>query len=75
MSDGFGDKVTGDAKELGGKVQEGVGNLTGDTETQARGEANQAEGKGQQMVGGVKDAIGDAKDKVGDAMDDPTNKR
>ncbi|MEA2573717.1 MAG: hypothetical protein QOH93_1015 [Chloroflexia bacterium] len=64
MSDGFGDKVQGGAKDLGGKVEEGIGNVTGDREMQAEGTANQVEGKGQQAIGNVKDAAGN----VGDAL-------
>ncbi|HEY0071862.1 MAG TPA: CsbD family protein [Chloroflexia bacterium] len=64
MSDGFDDKVQGGAKDLGGKVQEGIGNVTGDRELQAEGTANQIEGKGQQAVGNVKDAA----DNIGDAL-------
>ena len=64
MSEGLGDKVQGDAKELGGNIQEGVGNATGDRELQAEGTANQVEGAGQQAVGNVKDAA----ENVGDAL-------
>lgn len=64
MSEGFGDKVQGEAKELGGKVQEGIGNATGDRDLQAEGTANQVEGAGQQAVGNVKDAA----DNIGDTL-------
>ena len=64
MSEGFGDKVQGEAKEFGGKVQEGIGNVSGDRELQAEGTANQVEGAGQQAVGNVKDAA----DNIGDAL-------
>ena len=66
MSDGLGDKIQGGAKDLGGNIQEGIGNATGDREMQAEGTANQVEGKGQQAVGNVKDAAGN----VGDAIKD-----
>lgn len=66
MSDGFGDKVQGEAKELGGNIQEGIGNVTGDRDMQAEGNANQVEGAGQQAVGNIKDAAGN----VGDAIKD-----
>ena len=44
MSDGLGDKVKGEAKEVGGKAQEGIGNVTGNPDLQAEGQANQVEG-------------------------------
>ncbi len=69
MSEGFGDKVQGEAKELGGNIQEGVGNVTGDRELQAEGTANQVEGAGQQAVGNVKDAVGNAGGAIKEALD------
>ena len=44
------DRVEGTAREFGGRVQEGVGNLTGDTKTQAEGLYNQATGQAQQAA-------------------------
>ena len=52
----------GGAKELGGKIKEGVGNLVGNERLQAEGLADQAEGKTQKNYGKVKDAV---KDQVG----------
>ena len=69
MSDGFNDKVSGGAKDLGGKVQEGIGDFTGDRELQAEGTANQVEGHGQQAIGNVKDAAGNAGDAIKDVFD------
>ena len=40
-----------------GKVQEKVGEATGDRDTEAKGVGNQAEGKVQKTVGDVKDAV------------------
>jgi uncharacterized protein YjbJ (UPF0337 family) len=54
------DRVEGSAKNIGGKLKEGVGNLTGDSKTQAEGKADQAEGKVQNTVGGIKDTVKDA---------------
>jgi uncharacterized protein YjbJ (UPF0337 family) len=45
------DRFEGTARELGGRVQEGVGNLTGDSKTQADGLYNQAAGQAQQALG------------------------
>jgi uncharacterized protein YjbJ (UPF0337 family) len=54
------DRVEGSAKNMGGKVKEGVGKLTGDSKMQAEGKADQAEGKVQNTVGGIKDTVKDA---------------
>jgi uncharacterized protein YjbJ (UPF0337 family) len=49
------DRIEGAAKQVKGKIKEGVGKLTGDAKTQAEGNADQAEGKVQNTVGGIKD--------------------
>ncbi len=49
------DRVEGSAKNIGGKIKEGFGKLTGDTKTEAEGKADQVEGKVQNTVGGIKD--------------------
>ncbi len=54
------DRVEGSAKNLGGKVKEGFGKLTGDSKTEAEGKGDQAEGKVQNTVGGIKDTVRDA---------------
>ena len=51
------DQVKGSVKDAAGKVQEKVGQSTGDRETESKGVGNQAEGKGQKIVGDVKDAV------------------
>lgn len=56
-------RVEGAAKNIGGKIQEGVGKLVGDSKLQAEGKANQVEGKVQNAVGGVEDAIDERKDR------------
>ena len=53
------DRVEGIAKNIGGKIKEGAGNVTGDAKLQAEGKADQAEGKIQNAVGGVKDSLKD----------------
>lgn len=58
------DHVKGEAKDIAGKVQQKVGELTGDHTQQAKGLAKQAEGKVQKGVGDVKDVAKDAKDEV-----------
>jgi uncharacterized protein YjbJ (UPF0337 family) len=54
------DRVDGSAKNIGGKVKEGVGNVTGDSKMQTEGKADQAKGKIQNTIGGIKDSIKDA---------------
>ena len=58
------DRLYGTAKNIGGKVQEGFGRATGDTETQARGVVNQAAGAAQDLYGQAKDAAADAADSM-----------
>ena len=54
------DRVEGSAKNMGGKVKEGFGKVTGDSKTEAEGKSDQAKGKIQNTVGGIKDAVKDA---------------
>lgn len=54
------DRIEGAAKNIGGKIKEGVGKITGDEKLKAEGRADQVEGKVQNTVGGVKDALRDA---------------
>jgi uncharacterized protein YjbJ (UPF0337 family) len=51
------DRTEGSAKNIGGKLKEGLGKLTGDSKTQAEGKADQAEGKAQNTLGGIKDTL------------------
>ena len=44
-------RVSGTAKNIGGKVEGGVGRFTGDTMTQAEGIAKQVSGAAQDMYG------------------------
>ena len=52
------DTVIGEGRELGGKIEEGVGNATGDTALQSSGIADQFGGKLQKTLGEVKDKAG-----------------
>jgi len=56
------DHVKGTAKDIAGKVQQKVGELTGSEKQQVKGVKNQVEGKIQKGVGDVKDAVRDAND-------------
>lgn len=51
------DRIEGAAKNIGGKIKEGFGNLTSDEKLKAEGKADQMEGKVQNTVGGVKDSL------------------
>lgn len=53
------DRIEGAAKNMGGKVKEGLGKATGDEKMKAEGRADQMEGKVQNTVGGIKDAMRD----------------
>jgi uncharacterized protein YjbJ (UPF0337 family) len=52
-------EIEGTARDLGGKVQDAVGGLTGDASTQAEGKWNQAAGKAQKTFGAAADEIRD----------------
>ena len=49
-------RVEGTARNLGGRVQEGFGKVTGDARTQAEGLANQAAGAAQDLYGQAAEA-------------------
>ncbi len=51
------DRIEGAAKNMGGKVKEAAGKVTGDEKLKAEGKADQIEGKVQNAVGGLKDAL------------------
>jgi uncharacterized protein YjbJ (UPF0337 family) len=53
-------RVDGSAKNIGGKVKEGIGDVTGDSKMKTEGKADQAEGKIQNTIGGIKDSVKDA---------------
>ena len=57
-------RITGAAKELGGKAQSAVGDISGDKQTQAEGKANEIKGSAENLVGQAKDAIRDAADQA-----------
>jgi uncharacterized protein YjbJ (UPF0337 family) len=53
-------RIAGTARNIGGKVEEGVGRLTGDTKTQIHGIADQAVGTAQDLYGQARDTAADA---------------
>ena len=52
-------RLSGTAKKLGGKVEEGLGRVTGDAKAQAEGRLKQAEGSIQDLFGQAIDSAGD----------------
>lgn len=53
------DRIEGAARNLAGRAQEAVGDLTGDTETEMHGKIKRVAGKAQQSVGAAADEARD----------------
>ena len=53
-------RIAGTTKNMGGKVEEGFGRVTGDTKSQVEGIANQAAGAAQDLYGRGRDTAADA---------------
>ncbi|WP_156653236.1 CsbD family protein, partial [Methylobacterium sp. Leaf111] len=51
------DRITGAAKELGGKVQGTVGDLTGSKRDSLEGRAREAQGAAETLYGQAKDTV------------------
>ena len=58
-------RVSGTAKNMGGKVEEGFGRVTGDAKTQAQGQIREAVGTVQDLYGQAKDSAGDTIQSLG----------
>ena len=54
------DRVIGNAKNVGGQLEEGFGRATGDVKSQLQGKAKQMEGAVQDVYGQVKETASDA---------------
>jgi len=54
------DRVIGNAKNVGGRVEEGLGQATADVKSQLQGKAKQVEGAAQDVYGQVKESASDA---------------
>jgi uncharacterized protein YjbJ (UPF0337 family) len=52
-------RFEGAARDVGGKIQDAVGGLTGDAKTQGRGKVNQAAGQSQNSYGHAIDGVRD----------------
>lgn len=53
------DQVKGKAKDIGGKVKEEVGDVTGNDDMKRDGQEDQVKGKVQKGVGDAKDKLSD----------------
>jgi uncharacterized protein YjbJ (UPF0337 family) len=53
------DRVEGAARDMGGRVQQKVGEMAGEAKTQASGLYNQAAGQAQQQAARLSDVIKD----------------
>ena len=63
------DEVDGKWEQAKGWVKDKAGEVTGDRDLEAEGEAQRAGGKTQEAWGKVKSGVGDAVKAVGDAID------
>jgi uncharacterized protein YjbJ (UPF0337 family) len=52
-------RISGTARNVGGKVEEGLGHVTGDLRAQAQGKLDQAAGAAQDLYGQTADAARD----------------
>jgi uncharacterized protein YjbJ (UPF0337 family) len=64
------DRITGTAKELGGKVQGAVGDLTGSKRDSLEGRAREAQGAAETLYGQAKDGVREAAEQVADTARD-----
>ena len=64
------DEVDGKWEQAKGWVKDKAGEVTGDRDIEAEGEAQRAGGKTQEAWGEIKSGVGDAIKGVGDAIDD-----
>lgn len=55
------DRIEGAATNMGGKLKETAGDITGDEKLKAEGKADQIKGKTQNAIGGLKDSLRDAR--------------
>lgn len=76
------DRIGGTAQDFKGQVKEGIGNLTGDTKTQAEGYADQLGGTARRTIGQARDTLRDATGQlqaqastIGDFIDETIHER
>ncbi len=63
------DRITGAARTMAGKVEEGFGQMTGDRETQGKGIADQIAGTATNTYGRAKDTVREAADTVSSTVE------
>lgn len=66
MSDTSKTRIEGKVDDLKGRTKEAWGDVSGDEQAKAEGQADQ-------MLGKIKQGVADAKDKIDDAVDKITN--
>ena len=54
------DRIAGAAKNVGGRVEEAYGSVTGNAGSELRGKMRQAEGTAQDLYGQAKESVADA---------------
>jgi uncharacterized protein YjbJ (UPF0337 family) len=64
------DEAEGKWEQTKGWVKDKAGEISGDRDLEAQGEAQRAGGKTQEAWGEVKSGVGDAIKGIGDAIDD-----
>jgi uncharacterized protein YjbJ (UPF0337 family) len=64
------DRITGAARELGGKAQSTLGDLAGDRRSQVEGRFREAQGHAEQFAGEARDTLRDAADTAIDYAED-----
>ena len=69
------DRLEGAATNMGGKVKDAVGGITGDSKTQAEGKADQVSGQIQNAYGSAKDAVSEQIGSLGEQIDDFMHQR
>ena len=63
-------RIEGAAATIGGKVEDTVGSLVGDTRLQTEGKADQLSGRVQNAYGSAKDALGDGASTLADQLEE-----
>ena len=63
-------RIEGAAATIGGKVEDTVGSLVGDTRLQTEGKADQLSGRVQNAYGSAKDALGDGASALADQLEE-----
>ena len=67
------DRLEGAAREIGGKTERAVGDLTGDTKTQAEGIVDQVGGAARNAYGQAKEAVRSVASDLPDYVDQATD--